>query len=303
MTKLKLIQSIIFFICSLHIVTFYSPFHSNQTSLCYNSRPNYYHIFILHYSIIGGECDSLNQVNVQQNIDCIKANSDDIVGIKVRLAEAVCDDGKNEIEVYKRALKASELSGKPLMVHHAFSSIPVRPTTLGCLTCPGSLKLGDVYTHTYHSIIVEKGKVSSEYIKARSKGVIFDLGHGGGSFDWDVASACAKEKFWPDIISTDLHTSSIYGPAYDLSTVMSKLLYLGMPLYEVIKAVTWTPAKAMKMDDYIGALSPGMVADVTLLKYLDSELKMEDCHQQIKILTKQLKPCLTWRDGMKYTCI
>lgn len=81
------------------------------------------------------------------------------------------------------------------------------------------------------------------------------MGHGQGSFSWTVAEICAKEGFWPDIISSDLHVESVHGPAYDLLTVMSKMLHVGMPLIDIIKSVTMTPAAAIGRSDLIGSLS------------------------------------------------
>ena len=103
------------------------------------------------------------------------------------------------------------------------------------LTCPGSLRHGDIYTHSLHgfsSRIISPltGHIHSDVHDARKRGVLFDVGHGCGSFSWTVAENCAKEGFWPDIISSDLHVESVDGPAYDLLTVMTKMLHVGMPL-------------------------------------------------------------------------
>ena len=145
------------------------------------------------------------------------------------------------------------------------------------LGCPGSLKNGDIYTHLHHSYIIKNGYVDKNFLYAREKGILMDVGHGLGNFSWANAEICAKEKFWPDTISTDLHTFSCFkGPAYDLPTVMSKFLHLGMPLHEIIKAVTITPAKVLKMENIIGSLEKNMIADVTLMKIVDEEREMED---------------------------
>ena len=251
----------------------------------------------------GGECDSLNQVDVTQCVNCIKKYRDNIIGVKVRLSESLCGDGKYEKEVYARALKASSEAKVPLMTHHALSSIPTGSDDKGCLSCPGSLQCGDIYTHMYHSYVVVNNRVNKDFLKARRKGVLFDVGHGMGGFSWENAEICIKEKFWPDIISTDLHTESCFdGPAYDLTTVMSKFLYLGMPLSAIIKAVTMTPANIMKMSD-IASLTKGTVADITLLKIVDEKIFMEDCHQQVRDMDKVIKAVLTWRAGIKYNCL
>ena len=189
------------------------------------------------------------------------------------------------------------------MVHHAFSSIPIvcnNNDSSNKLTCPGSLVKGDIYTHMYHSLVVENGKVHPEYLAARERGVIFDLGHGAGSFDWTIAEVCAAQGFWPDTISTDLHTSCESGPAYSLPSVMSKLLHLGMPLYDVIGAVTSVPAYAMNLtNDSIGSLSEGGVADVVVIQLVEDEtFLLEDCHRKTRCLDKHLRVKFVWKDGV-----
>ena len=99
--------------------------------------------------------------------------------------------------------------------------------------CPADLQPGDIYTHTYHghpSSIVDRDtkKIWSDVINAKSRGVYFDVGHGRGAFSWTVAEICASQEFWPDLLGSDLHTENQEGPAYDLPTVMSKFLHLGM---------------------------------------------------------------------------
>lgn len=111
--------------------------------------------------------------------------------------------------------------------------------------------------------------------------MLFDVGHGQGSFGWTVAEICAQCNFYPDTISTDLHTGNHVGPAYDLPTVMSKFLHLGMPLTEVIRAVTSTPAKAIGWESKIGSLTPGKEADITVLKLMEDPIMLEDCQSQV----------------------
>src|SRR5690606_9922291 len=99
-----------------------------------------------------------------------------------------------------------------------------------------ALRRGDIFTHLYHGssaspFIGEKKTPSPELLAARERGVIFDVGHGAGAFWWEVAEAAARENgFWPDTISTDIHSYNLHGPVFDMPTTMSKLLYLGMPL-------------------------------------------------------------------------
>lgn len=124
------------------------------------------------------------------------------------------------------------------------------------------------------------------------------MGHGVGSFSWTVAEICAKEGLWPDIISSDLHLESVDGPAYDLLTVMTKMLHVGMPLNEVIKAVTMTPAAAIRRSDTIGSLGVGHAADITVVRLEDADIDLEDCNAQLRKVKQRFVPVAVWKDGV-----
>ena len=119
-------------------------------------------------------------------------------------------------------------------------------------------------------------------IDARERGVFFDIGHGQGSFNWTVAEICAHEGFWPDTISTDIHSGTCEGPAYDMPTVMTRLLHVGMPLNEVIARSTIEPAKCIGWQDRIGTLGVGREADIAVFSVEDVDLALEDCQSQLR---------------------
>ena len=176
----------------------------------------------------------------------------------------------------------------------------------GCsgLSCPGSLRPGDIYTHVFHgfrSTVIDANttRLHTSVHQARRRGVLFDVGHGQGSYSWPVAEACREEGFFPDIISTDLHSLSHPGPAHDLPAVMAKLLHLGMPLYDVIKAVTMTPAASIGWSNVIGSLSANHVADITVLRLREAALDVEDCQAQLRRVGKHFEVVATWKDGEK----
>ncbi|XP_074606513.1 deacetylase EF_0837-like isoform X3 [Acropora palmata] len=258
-------------------------------------------------AVKGGECDSLNQVDPDLCIKCINQNRDLIVGVKVRLSASVANDGANEEEAFRRALSVTAKNNVPLMTHHTFSTVPVEETNLEqkSLTCPGSLRAGDIYTHCFHgfpSTIInpDTGQIYSDAHNARKRGVLFDMGHGQGSFSWTVAEICAKEGFWPDIISSDLHVGSVDGPAYDLLTVMSKMLHVGMPLIDIIKSVTMTPAAAIGLIDLIGSLSLGRPADITVMRIEKVDFDLEDCHAHLRRIKQRFVPVAVWKDGVRF---
>ena len=143
--------------------------------------------------------------------------------------------------------------------------------------------------------------VHHSVIEAQRRGVCLDIGHGKSSFNWRVAEIAGKEGIWPDTISTDLHTMSLSGPAYDLPTVMTKLLHVGMPLYDIVRAVTHTPAKVINREKMIGSFSIGSKGDVTILKIVDCDVMLEDSQQNKRHITKQFVPIVTWIDGERIT--
>lgn len=240
------------------------------------------------------------------------SNRDWVVGFKLRLSADCANDGKNEAEAYTRALAAAEEAKLPLMVHHTFSSVPLG----GAGGCPSALRAGDIYTHTLHgfpSTLIEKDpeseggcaryRVAAAAKEARARGVLFDVGHGAGSFSWTAAEVAASEGFFPDIVSTDLHLECSDGPCYDLPTAMSKFLHIGMSLNDVVRAATVTPAAAIGWDDRIGSLAPGRVADIALFKLDEPEggIQVEDCQSQLRTVKSVLTCVGVWKDGKACT--
>lgn len=214
-------------------------------------------------------------------------------GIKVRLGtEGVCG---GRMEPLMRALQAGEELGLPVMAH--ISDAP--PATDDFLPL---LRPGDIVTHAFtgltEKIVDEAGRLRDTAKAAHERGVVFDIGHGSGSFSFVTAEALAAEGFWPDTISTDLHQESLPGPnlidplaqevvarvkgdgspQFTLLTAMSKFLHLGMPLAEVVRAVTSRPAAVLGLMDQIGTLRPGATADVALLRVEEGRFRLFDIH-------------------------
>ena len=130
------------------------------------------------------------------------------------------------------------------------------------------LRPGDIYTHAYSGLRDEldaSGHVNPGMVEGRKRGVIFDVGHGGGSFAWRIAVPALKEGFIPDSISTDLHIGSMNSGMKDMLNVMDKFLAMGMSLDDVILRSTWNPAREVGHED-LGHLSVGAAADVTVIR-------------------------------------
>jgi len=205
-----------------------------------------------------GELEEIRYARPVETAEVIRAHRDVAVGVKVRLGTQAA--GGNVRAALELALEAGELAGVPLMVHIADGAdVP---------WVVSRLRPGDIVTHALTANgmgILDGGRVRPEVRAARARGVLFDVGHGCGSFSWDVARRALEDGFAPDTISTDLHRYSIGGPVIDLPTTMAKLSHLGMSRDEVLASVTARPAAAIGHPE-LGALRVGGPADVTILR-------------------------------------
>jgi dihydroorotase len=195
----------------------------------------------------------------------------------------------------ERAVEAGTLANVPVMVDFG-SNRPERP--LAELVTK-KLRPGDIYTHVYSGLRGEQdssGHVNPALLEGRKRGVIFDVGHGGGSFLWRIAVPAMKEGFVPDSISTDLHIGSMNAGMKDMLNVMDKFLAMGMSLDEVIARSTWNPAREIKQDT-LGHLSVGAAADVAVLRVENGRFGLVDMYGGRLDATKRLMCELTVRDG------
>ena len=164
----------------------------------------------------------------------------------------------------EHAVAAGTMAGIPVMVDFG-TDHPERPLS-DLLT--RKLRPGDIYTHCYSGLrheLDDAGKVNGGMIEARRRGVIFDVGHGGGSFAWRVAVPAIRQGFLPDSISTDLHIGSMNAGMKDMLNLMSKFLALGLSLDDVVLRSTWNPAKEIHHEE-LGNLSVGAPADIAVLR-------------------------------------
>jgi dihydroorotase len=195
----------------------------------------------------------------------------------------------------ERAVIAGTRAGIPVMVDFG-ASRPERP--LRDLVTQ-KLRPGDIYTHVYSGMRGEQdpsGHVNPGLLEGRKRGVIFDVGHGGGSFSWGIAVPAVKEGFLPDSISTDLHVGSMNSGMKDMLNVMSKFLALGVPLDQVIARATSNPAKEIGHDE-LGQLGVGAKADVAVLRLEKGSFGFVDSFGARLLGTQKLACELTLRDG------
>jgi len=195
----------------------------------------------------------------------------------------------------ERALEAGKLAGLPVMVDFA-TFRPERPFQDLVLK---KLRPGDIYTHAYLSAVPMldgEGRLLPYLFEARRRGVIFDVGHGGGSFSWRQAVPAVRQGFLPDSISTDLHVDSMNAGMKDMTNLMSKFLNLGMSLDDVVLRATWNPAREIRHEE-LGHLTPGAVADVAVLRQLEGDFGFLDAHGRRLRGNRKLLAELTLKEG------
>jgi len=195
----------------------------------------------------------------------------------------------------EHAVEAGTLADIPVMVDFGVFR-PERPFQELVLK---KLRPSDIYTHTYLDrvpMLDDHGRLLPYLLEARRRGVIFDVGHGGGSFLFRQAVPAMRQGFGPDSISTDLHIGSMNSGMKDMLNVMSKFLNMGMPLDEVILRTTWTPAREIKRED-LGSLTVGAGADVTVLRVEEGHFGFVDTYGARMKGTRKLVCELTIRDG------
>jgi dihydroorotase len=197
-------------------------------------------------------------------------NRDLIVGIKVRVG--LHASGTSGIVPLDIALEVAEQVGMPLMCHidhppPSYEEVLAR------------LRPGDVLTHAFrpfpNTAATAQGTVKRAVLEARERGVLFDIGHGKGSFAFKTARAMLANGFYPDTISSDVHLLCIDGPAFDQVTTMSKFLCMGMPLPDVVAASTVNAAMALRRPE-LGSLKPGSAGDATLISIAQGQFDYVD---------------------------
>jgi len=218
-----------------------------------------------------------------------KKHKDVVVGVKTAHFEGP------EWTAVDRALEAGRKAGIPIMVDFGWF-LKERPYWQ---LVTERLRPGDISTHFFRGpvpIAGPDGKLYDYLKQARARGVKFDVGHGGGSFVWRNAIPAIEQGFYPDSISTDLHTGSMNGPMFDMPATMSKMMAAGMPLKEVILRSTWNPAQQIGHPE-IGQLSNGAYADIAVWRVLEGSFGLAD-PEGGKVVAKQRLQCeMTLKDG------
>jgi dihydroorotase len=242
-----------------------------------------------------GETINIKYADADATARTIAENQDIVLGAKVRESLAIVGD--NGIEPLKRAIEAVELSGTKgrVMCH-----IGDAPGDLQVLV--NQLRPGDILTHPYSSLgnnTVQNGKVLPALLEAKKRGVILDVGHGAGSFNFDIAEAALQQGLTFDTISSDISTASgnTLSRPY-LPWVLSKFLALGFSLEDVIEAATIKPAAIIGKVPKLGTLQVGAPGDVSILELIEGPVQLLDTANNPRTGKQYLKAVLTIREGV-----
>jgi dihydroorotase len=227
-------------------------------------------IFGFSKTIMVGESENVRLMAPAECAEVADKNRDLIVGIKVRVGRH--SSGDQGTAPLSAALQVAEQVGMPLMAH-----IDHPPPSYEEVV--DMLRPGDIITHCFRPFpnapCTGQGSVRQAVLNARKRGVLFDVGHGGGSFAFKTARAMLANGFEPDTISSDVHSLCIEGPAFDQVTTMSKFLCMGMSLSDVIRASTLNAAVALQRMEY-GSLKPGSLGDATVLSVREGRFDYVD---------------------------
>ena len=233
-------------------------------------------IFAFSRSVMVGESGDMRLMDTETCAAVARAHPDMIRGIKVRVGANT--SGVNGIAPLYHALAAADRAGLPVMCH--IDRPPPRYEDV-----LAELRPGDILTHCYkpfpNAPCRADGQIKEACWQARERGVIFDVAHGAGSLDFGVAEAMLAGGFPPDIISSDVHVLCVDGPAFDNMETMSQFLCLGMPLPDIVRAVTATPAAVLRRPD-LADLATGSIGDATVMRLEDGRFTFTDVSGQTR---------------------
>ncbi|MCC7263390.1 MAG: amidohydrolase/deacetylase family metallohydrolase [Candidatus Latescibacteria bacterium] len=245
-----------------------------------------------------GEFELPEYADVGRACAMIEQHRDLILGVKVRLTRHSIASKRAGLLPLHRAREAADAAGLPIMVH---------PQDAWCDSIDEilvHLRRGDILTHTFHGmrggILDEGGQVRDSVRAAMARGVIFDVGHGAGSFSWEVAEGALAQGVLPQTISSDLHVYNVNGPVYDLASVVGKFLHLGLSLDEALSRVTAAPARIIHLADQIGTLKVGAWGDAVVFELREGSFELVDSQGQARTGRQQLVPVAVVKGGRIY---
>jgi dihydroorotase len=227
-------------------------------------------IYGFSHRISVGEAQDMRLMAARDAAEVALNHPESVIGIKVRVGKHA--GGTSGAAPLHIALEVADRCNLPLMCH-----IDEAPPTYA--EAVSLLRSGDVLTHCYRPFpnapVLQDGSIRDAVLAARQRGVLFDIGHGMGSFSWATARAMVARGFWPDSISSDVHALCIQGPAWDLLRTMTKFHALGMTLPQIITATTSAPAAALRRPD-LGSFAIGATGDASVIRLEPRQIDLED---------------------------
>ena len=239
-----------------------------------------------------GESAIASHLSVDDVVDVIEEHRDWVCGVKVRASVSAV--GPTDILAVKMAKEAASEAGVPLMVHIG-NAPPVVDDVLDLLT------EGDIVTHCFHGkiggLVTRQGQLLEAAHSALERGVLFDIGHGSGSFCFDTAERAFELGLPLQIISTDLHRGNINGPVYSQVWTMTKLLALVGSLIDVILASSTHPAQAMGITKKYGSICEGAPANLSVIEVQERQMTLTDSYRKTRQTSKVIAAVATVREG------
>ena len=245
-----------------------------------------------------GELENPDYADIGKACQMIEQHRDIILGVKVRLTRESIVGERAQMLPLHSAREAADAAGLPIMVH---------PQDAWCESIDDILAFmgeRDILTHCFHDmecgILDETGKIRDAVHAAIERGVIFDVGHGAGSFSWDVVQKAMAQGVEPTTISSDLHVYNVNGPVYDLVNVVNKFLYLGMSLDDALAKVTSIPAETILMPGQVGTLAVDAWGDAVIFELREGEFPLIDARDQVRVGKQKLEPIAVVKGGQVY---
>lgn len=244
-----------------------------------------------------GDVRSLGNISVSRWLDYIAEHRDFLRYLKIGA------QGEYGTGPLKMSKGLAEILGLPMYVHIGEFQ-QVRPERVLAFDAFQIADAGDIITHLYHNnlgrVLDDEGKVLPVVRDADRRGVLFDIGFGGYNFSWDVAEKAYAQDLVPHLISSDLQQHNVMGPAISLANVMSVFLHLGLPLHEIVRRVTATPARALSLEDRAGSLRPGLPADITVFRLESGEFELSDAFKRKRTAETKVVPVMAFKDGRRF---
>ena len=241
-----------------------------------------------------GELMDPRYADVEGVVRTIRDHPGVAIGVKIRAGAHIIGSGEQGRKHFLQAVEAARKSETWLMVHIGESPMTI-PEMLE------HMAPGDCITHCFKGgstrLLDDDDRVFDSVREAADRGVIFDVGHGYGSFQWEVAEAALEQGFEATTISTDLHEKNLHGPVYDMPTTMSKFLMMGTPVERVVEMSTTKPAAVLGREGDLGTLKVGTVADIAILEKREGRFLFTDSYQQRREGSDLLVAAATIRRG------